>query len=103
MYAVVRTGNKQYRVTEGVTIRVDLLEGDAGKKLELNDVLLIADGENVKVGAPLVEGAKVAAEIVAQEKGDKLVVFKFRRRKGYRRRNGHRQPFTALKIHSISA
>jgi large subunit ribosomal protein L21 len=103
MYAVIRTGGKQYRVEQGATIRVEKLPGDKGTTLEFGDVLLVADGENVKVGAPNVPGAKVTAEIVAQGLGEKLVVFKFRRRKAIRKKNGHRQPFTALKITGISA
>jgi large subunit ribosomal protein L21 len=103
MYAVIKTGSKQYRVEPGATIRVEKLEGDKGKALEIADVLLVADGENVKVGTPLVAGAKVKAEIVAQEKGEKLLVYKFRRRKQYRRKNGHRQQYTALKITGIEA
>jgi large subunit ribosomal protein L21 len=103
MYAVIKTGGKQYKVEQGATIRVEKLEGEAGTKLEFGDVLLVADGENVKVGAPVVSGAKVVGEIVAQGRGDKLVVFKFRRRKAYRKRNGHRQAFTAVKITGISA
>src|SRR5262245_18947620 len=102
MYAVIKTGGKQYRVEPGKLLRVEKLEGDAGKVIELDEVLLVADGEDVKVGAPTVAGAKVTAEIVGQEKGEKLVVFKFRRRKAYRRKNGHRQSYTALKITNIS-
>jgi large subunit ribosomal protein L21 len=102
MYAVIRTGNKQYRVEPGSTIRVEKLEGDAGKTLEFNDVLLVADGDNVRVGAPTVAGVTVAAEIVGQEKGDKLLVFKFRRRKAYRRKNGHRQAYTAIRVTGIT-
>src|SRR5262245_60983767 len=102
MYAVIKTGGKQYKVEPGQTIRVDKLDGDAGAKLEIGEVLLVADGDKVRVGAPTVDGVKVAAEIVAHEKGDKLVVFKFRRRKAYRRRNGHRQQYTALKITGIN-
>ncbi len=103
MYAVIKSGGRQYRVEQGATIRVDKLPGDAGTTVELPEVLLVADGENVKVGAPTVPGAKVTAEIVAQVLGPKLLVFKFRRRKAYRRKTGHRQPFTALKITGISA
>ena len=103
MYAVIKTGGKQYKVEQGATIRVEKLEGEAGAKLEFADVLLVADGENVKVGTPIVSGAKVSAEIVAQGKGERLVVFKFRRKKAYRRRNGHRQLYTAVKITGISA
>jgi large subunit ribosomal protein L21 len=102
MYAVIKTGNKQYRVEPGATIRVEKLEGEAGKKLEFSDVLLVADGENVRVGAPNVQGVTVAAEIVGQEKGEKLLVFKFRRRKAYRRKNGHRQSYTAVKVTGIN-
>jgi len=103
MYAVIKTGGKQYRVEQGATIRVEKLEGETGKTLELTDVLLVADGENIRVGSPTVDGAKVTAEIVAQEKGEKLLVFKFRRRKAYRKKTGHRQSYTALKITGISA
>ena len=103
MYAVIKSGGRQYRVEQGATIRVDKLPGEKGATLEISDVLLVADGENVKVGAPTVTGAKVTAEIVAQELGPKLLIFKFRRRKAYRKKTGHRQPFTALKITGISA
>src|SRR5262249_31069910 len=103
MYAVIKTGGKQYRVEEGATIRVEKLPGDKGKKLEIGEVLLVGDGENIKVGRPHVDGAKVTAEIVAQELGEKLLVFKFRRRKAYRKKNGHRQQYTALLITGITA
>jgi large subunit ribosomal protein L21 len=103
MYAVIKTGGKQYRVEPGATIRVEKLAGEAGSTLELGDVLLVADGENVKVGTPNVEGASVKAEIVAHGRGKKLLVFRYRRRKAYRKKTGHRQPFTALKITDISA
>src|SRR5262245_18669487 len=103
MYAVIKTGGKQYRVEPGATIRVEKLPGDDGATVEIDDVLLVADGENVKVGAPVVTGAEVKAQIVAQGLGEKLLVFKFRRRKAYRKKTGHRQPFTALKITDITA
>ncbi len=105
MYAVIASGGKQYRVQQGETLRVEKLDGaEQGKTLEFTDVLLVADGENVTVGAPLVKGAKVTAEVVeAEGKGEKLRIFKYRRRKGYRRHTGHRQPYTALKITEISA
>ena len=102
MYAVIKTGGKQYRVEPGSTIRVEKLPGDKGTQLELPDVLLVGDGENVRVGQPVVAGAKVTAEIVGQVLGEKLVVFKFRRRKAYRKRNGHRQQLTAIKITGVS-
>ena len=98
--AVIRTGGKQYRVAEGETIRVDKLQGNPGDQIEFGEVLFVA-GDQPKVGKPMVAGAKVVAEIVAQERGDKLVVFKFRRRKKYRRKNGHRQSLTAVKITSL--
>jgi len=103
MYAVIATGGKQYRVQQGETLHVEKLEAEAGKTVEFTDVLLVADGENVKVGAPHVAGAKVTAEVVGNGRGEKLIVYKYRRRKGYRRKNGHRQPFTALKITGITA
>ena len=101
MYAVIRTGGKQYRVTEGQTLRVEKLPGGAGDKVTFGEVLLVG-GDQPRVGRPLVEGAAVAAEITAQDRGKKLVVFKFRRRKNYRRKNGHRQHLTVLRITGIA-
>jgi large subunit ribosomal protein L21 len=103
MYAVIKTGSKQYRVELGTTLRVEKLDGEKGKSVELTDVLLVADGDDIKIGTPNLAGAKVTAEILGQEKGEKLIVFKFRRRKQYRRKNGHRQQYTALKITDIKA
>lgn len=102
MYAVIRTGGKQYRVAEGQKLRVEKLPGSAGDKVTFNEVLLLG-GTEPKIGQPLVGGATVAAEITAQDRGKKIVVFKFRRRKNYRRKNGHRQPYTELKITGITA
>ena len=102
MYAVIRTGGKQYRVAEGQKLRVEKLPGNAGDKVTFNEVLLLG-GDAPKIGQPLVGGATVAAEITAQDRGKKIVVFKFRRRKNYRRKNGHRQPYTELKITGITA
>jgi large subunit ribosomal protein L21 len=102
MYAVIRTGGKQYRVSEGQTLRVEKLPGAAGDKVTFSEVLLVAD-DTAKIGQPLVSGASVSAEIKAQDRGPKIVIFKFRRRKNYRRKNGHRQPYTELKITGISA
>jgi large subunit ribosomal protein L21 len=101
MYAVIRTGGKQYRVAEGQLLRVEKLPGGAGDKITFGEVLLLG-GDAPKIGRPLVQGASVAAEITAQDRGKKLVVFKFRRRKNYRRKNGHRQPYTELKITGIT-
>jgi large subunit ribosomal protein L21 len=102
MYAVIKTGGKQYRVVEGQKLRVEKLTGSAGDKVTFGEVLLVG-GDSPKVGRPLVAGASVAAEITAQDRGKKIVVFKFRRRKNYRRKNGHRQPYTELKITGITA
>jgi large subunit ribosomal protein L21 len=102
MYAVIKTGGKQYRVSEGQLLRVEKLPGSAGDKVTFGEVLLVG-GDSPKVGRPLVAGAAVAAEITGQDRGKKLVVFKFCRRKNYRRKNGHRQPYTELKITGISA
>ena len=103
MYAIIRTGGKQYQIAEGDRLRVEKLTGEVGDTVELNDVLMIADGEAVKVGQPVVEGAKVTAKIVEQGKDKKIIVFKKKRRQGYSRKKGHRQLFTALEIQGISA
>jgi len=102
MYAVFKTGGKQYRVAQGDKLRVEKLPGNVGDAVSFDQVLLIG-GESLKLGKPLVGGAKVEAKIVGQGLGQKLIVFKFRRRKNYRRKTGHRQPFTALEITSIVA
>ncbi len=103
MYAVIQTGGKQYRVEPGKTVVVEKLAGDAGSKITFDQVLLVSsgDGANVTIGKPFVAGAKVTGEIVEQGRGDKLVVFKFRLRKNYVRKNGHRQDLTAVKIAAI--
>ena len=103
MFAVVKTGGKQYRVAKGDTIKVEKLAGEVGDKIALSDVLMVADGEAVTVGRPLVDGAHVDAEIVDQGRSPKIIIFKMRRRKNYRRKAGHRQPFTALRIMEIGA
>ncbi|MEO5729714.1 MAG: 50S ribosomal protein L21 [Byssovorax sp.] len=102
MYAVIKTGGKQYRVSEGQKLRVEKLPGSAGDKITFGEVLLVS-GDTPKIGQPLIKGASVAAEITAQARGEKLIVFKFKRRKNYRRKNGHRQLYTELKITGISA
>ena len=101
MYAVFRTGGKQYRVTEGQHLRVERLPGSPGDAMSFEEVLLVG-GETTKIGQPAVPGAAVKATIVAQDKAKKIIVFKFRRRKNYRRKYGHRQLFTELKITSIT-
>jgi large subunit ribosomal protein L21 len=103
MYAIIRTGGKQYQVAAGDTLRVEKLPGNVGDMVELDDVLLIADGDNVTVGQPVVEGARVTAKIVEQGRAKKVIVFKKKKRKGYQVKNGHRQYFTALSIEEIAA
>lgn len=103
MYAVIKSGGKQYRVQEGQTLKLEKLEVATGESLDFDQVLLVADGEDVKVGAPLVDGAKVSAEIVSHGRGEKIRILKFRRRKHSMRRQGHRQWFTEVKITGISA
>ena len=104
MYAVIKTGGKQYRVSQGDTLRVEKLLGNVGDTVKLSEVLLVGDalGANtIKIGQPIVAGAEVEAKITAQGRGEKIIVFKFRRRKNYRRKTGHRQPITTLHITSI--
>ncbi|MCB2182747.1 MAG: 50S ribosomal protein L21 [Desulfobulbaceae bacterium] len=102
MYAIIRTGGKQYQVAAGERLRVEKLAGEVGETVELDDVLLVADGEDIKVGQPVIDGAKVTAQIVEQDKDKKIIVFKKKKRKGYKLRKGHRQPYTALEIKDIS-
>ena len=101
MYAVIKTGGKQYKVAQGDKLRVEKVPGNVGEAVTFDQVLLVA-GDALKLGKPLVAGAKVEAKILAQGRGRKLVVFKFRRRKNYRRHTGHRQPFTALEVTKIT-
>ncbi len=103
MYAVIRTGGKQYKVHEEQILRVEKLEGSEGSQVEFNDVLMYSDGETVTLGSPQVENAVVKAHVLEQAKGDKQLVFKYKRRKGYRKMQGHRQLYTEIKIESISA
>ena len=101
MYAVISTGGKQYRVSEGQTIRVEKLPGEVGAPVSFDRVLLFSDGETVRVGQPTLDGMTVTGHIIQQGKAKKIIVFKYKRRKGYRRKRGHRQQFTALKIDTI--
>ncbi|MCK9530069.1 MAG: 50S ribosomal protein L21 [Gammaproteobacteria bacterium] len=103
MYAVVKTGGKQYRISEGETLRVEKLSADVGADIELSEVLMIADGDNIKIGAPFVAGGKVTATVTAHGRGEKVHILKFRRRKHYMKRAGHRQDYTELKITGIQA
>lgn len=102
MYAIVKTGGKQYQVAVGDQLMVEKLEGNVGDSVELDTVLLIADDDAVTVGKPVIDGAKVVAIITEQGKNRKIKVFKKKRRKGYRLMKGHRQAFTALKISDVS-
>lgn len=102
MFAVVRTGGKQYKVASGDVLSIEKVAGDVGGELKLGEVLLLG-GETLQTGAPLVAGASVTAEILAQGKGEKVIAFKKKRRKNTHRKRGHRQPFTKIKITAISA
>lgn len=101
-YAIIRTGGKQYRVEPGKSLRIPSLPGDVGTHVEFNEVLLGSDGSSVRTGVPTLTGAKVTADITKQGRGDKIVVFKFRRRKNYARKQGHRQGFTEIKVRDIT-
>jgi large subunit ribosomal protein L21 len=101
MYAVIKAGGKQYKVNEGDVIKIEKVAGEVGDKVEFGEVLLIADAEQLKIGQPLVPDARVIGNIVDQGKGKKIIIFKAKRRKGYRKKQGHRQTFTGLKIDKI--
>jgi large subunit ribosomal protein L21 len=101
MYAVVRTGGKQVRIATGDSVRVEKLEGAVGDKVELGEVLLLGGEGDSRIGTPLVEGAAVVGTITAQDRAPKITVFKMKRRKGYRRKTGHRQPYTEIRVDEI--
>ena len=103
MYAVVRSGGKQYRVSPGGSVRVEKLAGEVGSKVTLDEVLMVGGEGDVKIGTPKVDGASVSGTITAQGRGDKIRVFKMKRRKGYRRTQGHRQDYTEIAIDGISS
>lgn len=102
MYAIISTGGKQYKVEEGMNLRVEKLTGDIGADVAFDDVLFIGTGSQPKIGSPVVSGAKVTAKIVAQDRAKKVLVYKKKRRKGYEKRAGHRQPYTEVKITKIN-
>jgi large subunit ribosomal protein L21 len=102
MYAVVKTGGKQYRVAAGEKIKVEQIPADVGAEITLDQVLMVGEGESVKIGAPLVTGAKVTAKVIAHGRHDKVNIFKMRRRKHYQKHQGHRQNYTELEIAGIS-
>ena len=103
MYAIVETGGKQYRVQEGSTVVVERLPSAEGEKITLNQVLAVSKDGSLTVGEPFVDGATVEATVLENGKSEKVIVFKYKRKKDYRRKQGHRQPFTKLKIESIQA
>jgi len=103
MYAIIKTGGKQYRVSEGQTLRVEKLDGEKGDSVRLDTVLLIGGEGETRIGKPIIDGAAVDAQIMRQGRGKKIIVFKKKRRKGYHKKQGHRQAFTELKITGISA
>jgi len=103
MYAVIATGGKQYRVEKGAVLRIEKLAGEPGATVEFNEVLLIADGEDVRLGTPQLKGGRVTATIEKHAKGDKVSVVKFRRRKHYLRQKTHRQPYTQVRVTEITA
>jgi len=102
MYAVIKTGGKQYRVASGEKLKIDQLPADVGAEIVLDQVLLVADGDNLKMGRPLVTGASVQAKVLAQGRHDKVRIFKLRRRKHYQKHQGHRQNFTEIEITGIT-
>lgn len=102
MYAVIKTGGKQYKVSEGNLLTVEKLEGNQGDTISFEDVLMVSKDGDIKIGTPILEGAKVTGEIVTQTKGPKITIFKMKRRKGFRKKTGHRQKVTVLKIKEIS-
>ena len=103
MYAVIKTGGKQYRVTEGETLKIEIVAGDVGGAIVLDQVLMVGNGDKISVGKPLLSGAAVKATIVAHGRHDKVSIFKMRRRKHYQKHQGHRQNYTEIRIDGISA
>ena len=102
MYAVIKTGGKQFKVAEGDVLKVEKLTADVGKTLNLNSVLTLVDGDKVTIGTPMITGASIDATIVSHGKGVKVKIFKMNRRKGYRKSQGHRQSFTEIKVNKIA-
>lgn len=102
MYAIIETGGKQYKVTEGSMIKVEKLAVEAGTAYAFDKVLVVSDDNGVKIGAPYVEGAKVNATVIGDGKAKKVIIYKYKPKKGFHKKNGHRQPYTMLKINSIA-
>ncbi|MFZ5483935.1 MAG: 50S ribosomal protein L21 [Pseudomonadota bacterium] len=103
MYAVIRTGGKQYKVAAGGKLKVETLPAEVGSEITIDDVLMVADGDNIKIGAPVVAGASVKATVLSHGRGEKVMIYKMRRRKHYRKTQGHRQNYTEIRIDGISA
>lgn len=103
MYAVIKTGGKQYRVSPGQSLRVEKLDAQAGQELVISEVLMVGEGDDVRIGAPILSGAAVKATVLSHGKGDKIRIFKMRRRKHYRKSQGHRQPYTEIRIDAIDS
>jgi large subunit ribosomal protein L21 len=103
MYAVIKTGGKQYRVAEGQKLKIEQIPADIGQEITLDQVLSVGEGEQLKIGTPLVSGASVKATVLAQGRHDKVKIFKMRRRKHYQKRQGHRQNYTEIRIEAVSA
>lgn len=103
MYAIIETGGKQYRVSEGDTLYVEKLPAQADETVEIDRVLALVDGENVKIGSPMVDGARVVLKVVRHGRGKKIIVFKYKAKKNYRRKQGHRQAFTQVTVEKIEA
>ena len=103
MYAVIKSGGKQYKVEKGDKLKVEKIDAEAGKDINIDDVLMLVDGENVTVGTPLIQGAKVSAKVESHGRGPKIKIIKFRRRKHHRKQMGHRQAYTELSITEIAA
>ena len=103
MYAIVNTGGKQYKVSQGDILRVEKIPGEIGSPVSFDKVLMFSDGENVNIGQPVLDNVAVKGHIMEQGKAKKIIVFKYKRRKRYRRKRGHRQPYTAIKIDNIEA
>jgi large subunit ribosomal protein L21 len=103
MYAVVKTGGKQYRVQQGDTVMIEKISGDVGSEISFEEVLMVSDGDQVRIGTPNLDDVTVSGRIVAQDRSKKIIVFKYKRRKRYRRKQGHRQAFTAVQIDTIEA
>lgn len=101
MHAVIKTGGKQYRVTQGDVLRVEKLAGDVGSSVDIEQVLMVTDGDDISIGTPFIDGGKVTAKVRSHGRGDKIKIVKFRRRKHYRRQMGHRQSYTEIEITGI--